>query len=226
MEAATLKGTKDGYEIILDDQAAMDEVFDTLTKILDGLKTQMATSDKHITFDIITGNRLVTSAQRQRLENLFADYDLFSIHKVISNVITKEKAQRMKDLENVHVMDRTIRNGQDVNVEGDVLFLGQIHQGGKLFVSGNIFVMGSVEGIIQAGFPNIESKFVIGDVRTAQQVRIGEQFEILDDTMREKIKSNTVIYVNDLHTLAFGKLEDLKQISPKFFNQIGGTTNG
>lgn len=226
MEAATLKGTQDGYEIILNDQAAMNAAFETLEKILDGLKTQMATSDKYITFDIITGNRLLTSAQRQRLENLFANYQLFSIHKVISNVITKEKAQRMKDLENVHILDRVIRNGQEVNVEGDVLFLGQIHQGGKLFVSGNIFVMGTIEGIIQAGFPNIESKFIIGDIQTAQQVRIGEQFEILDDSTRSKIKTNTVIYVDDLHTLAFGELEDLKQISPKFFNQIGGTING
>lgn len=226
MEAAILKGTQDGYEIILSDQAAMEMAFDDLEKILDGLKTQMATSDKHITFDIITGNRLLTSTQRQRLENLFASYDLFSIHKVVSNVITKEKAQRMKDLENVHIVDRTIRNGQEINVEGDVLFLGQIHQGGKLLVSGNIFVMGAVEGILQAGFPNIESKFIIGDVKTAQQLRIGEQFAILDDLISSKIKTNTVIYVNDLHTLAFGELEDLKQISPKFFNQIGGTING
>jgi septum site-determining protein MinC len=66
---------------------------------------------------------------------------------------------------------------------------------------------------------------IIGDVHNAQQVRIGEQYEILDDT-NQKITENSVVYVNDLHVLDYGKVEDLKQINPKFFNQIGGVING
>lgn len=226
MEAAVLKGTQNGYELIFDDRAAMEDVFSTLEKLLDSLKTQTITSNKQISFDIMAGNRIITANDRQRLETVFANYDTFSIHKIVSDAITKEKAKSIKEQENVHVMARTIRNGQDVTVEGDVLFLGQIHQGGKLLVSGNIFVMGNVEGIIQAGFPNVEKKFIIGDVRSAQQVRIGEQFAVMDDDMRAKINSRTIMYINDLHTLEFGELNELKQISPKFFNQIGGITNG
>ncbi len=66
---------------------------------------------------------------------------------------------------------------------------------------------------------------IIGDVHSAQQVRIGEQFEILADS-KHQMDSRTVVYVNDLHVLDYGRVEDLKQINPKFYNQIGGVING
>ncbi len=140
-------------------------------------------------------------------------------------MITKEESNRIIEQSSVHIVDKVIRNGQEEHIQGDVLFLGTVHEGGKLFVGGNIFVLGNVEGIIQAGAPDLEDKMIIGDVHNAQQVRIGEQFEILADSKHE-MNSGTVIYVNDLHVLDYGKVEDLKQINPKFYNQIGGVING
>lgn len=226
-DAAVLKGTKDGYELVLDERASLDEIFVSLNKLLDNLKTQTASTKPNVVnFDVLTGKRLWSAEDRQSLEKTFANYDNFSIHKVISEVITIERADQIREQENVHVVDRTIRNGQDVIIEGDVLFLGTVHQGGKLFVSGNLYVMGKVEGIIQAGYPNFENKLIIGDVHNAQQIRIGEQFEILDDISANKITKESVIYISDLHVLDYGKIEELKQINPKFFNLIGGVING
>ncbi len=140
-------------------------------------------------------------------------------------MITKAESNRILEQSSVHIVDRVIRNGQEVHIEGDVLFLGTVHEGGKLLVTGNIFVLGNVEGIIQAGAPDFEDKMIIGDVHSAQQVRIGEQFEILADS-KHQMDSRTVVYVNDLHVLDYGRVEDLKQINPKFYNQIGGVING
>ncbi|WP_252898384.1 septum site-determining protein MinC [Apilactobacillus ozensis] len=101
-------------------------------------------------------------------------------------------------------------------------FFGKIHNGGKLVASGNIYLMGNSEGILQAGFPNDENKLIIGNVSTSQQVRVGEQFEVIADNQNVPELSDTVIYVNDLHVLSYGKINNLKQINPKFFNKIGG----
>ncbi|WP_268913244.1 septum site-determining protein MinC [Lentilactobacillus sp. SPB1-3] len=227
-DAAVLKGSNDGYEIILSDRAAYDDIFKSLVKLLDGLKTQTAsTKPQKIAFEVTTGKRLFSAEERSEIEKVFADYPDFSIHKIISEVVTKEESRRMIEQQTVHILDKTIRNGQVETVTGDVLFLGDVHEGGKLFVSGNLFVLGSVAGIIQAGYPNAEDKLIIGDVHNAQQVRIGEQFEILDDSPHsDKINSSTVAYVNDLHILDYGEVENVSEINPKFFNQIGGINNG
>lgn len=225
-DAAVLKGTNDGYEIILDDEADLNDVFAALRKLLKKLETQTATgSSQPIAFDIQTGLRLWSADNRSEIEKIFSKFQLFSVHKIISDVITKEESARILEQESVHILDRIIRNGQIIHIQGDVLFLGKIHEGGKLIVGGNVYVLGDVHGVIQAGYPDLEDKMIIGDVHNAQQVRIGEQHEILDDT-NQKITENTVVYVNDLHVLDYGKVEDLKQINPKFFNQIGGVING
>lgn len=225
-DAAVLKGTKDGYEIILDENANRKDIFSSLRKLLDNLKTQTAsTNPQTIAFDIHTGMRLWPAADRSELEKIFSDYSYFSVHKITSEVITKEESDRIIEQSSVHIVDKVIRNGQEEHLQGDVLFLGTVHEGGKLFVGGNIFVLGNIEGIIQAGAPDLEDKMIIGDVHNAQQVRIGEQFEILADSKHE-MTGGTVIYVNDLHVLDYGKIEDLKQINPKFYNQIGGVING
>ncbi len=227
-EAAVLKGSNDGYEIILSDRAAYDDIFISLVKLLDNLKTQTAsTKPQKIAFEITTGSRLFNSDERSEIEKVFANYPDFSIHRINSDVVTKEESKRIIEQQTVHILDKTIRNGQVETVTGDVLFLGNVHEGGKLFVSGNLFVLGQVDGIIQAGYPNMEDKLIIGDVHNAQQVRIGEQFEILDDSPKsDKINESTVSYVNDLHLLDYGEVEDLNEINPKFFNQIGGVNNG
>ncbi|MFD1126334.1 septum site-determining protein MinC [Lentilactobacillus raoultii] len=225
-DAAVLKGTNDGYEIILDDEADLGDIYASLKELLENLRDQTtATHPQPISFDIQTGMRLWSAGNRSEIEKIFSNFQLFSVHKIISDVITKEESTRILEQESVHIIDRIIRNGQEVHVQGDVLFLGNIHEGGKLFVGGNIYVLGNVHGVIQAGYPDLEDKMIIGDVHNAQQVRIGEQYEILDDT-NQKITENSVIYVNDLHVLDYGKVEDLKQINPKFFNRIGGVMNG
>lgn len=225
-DAAVLKGTNDGYEIILDDQSDLGEALAGLRRLLENLRDQAASGvSQAISFDIQTGRRLLAAEDRSKIETIFSDFSSFSVHKVTSDVITKEESNRILEQESVHVIDQIIRNGQEIHIQGDVLFLGKIHEGGKLFVGGNIYVLGDVHGIIQSGYPDLEDKMIIGDVHNAQQVRIGEQYEILDDT-NTKISENTVVYVNDLHVLDYGKVESLKQINPKFFNRIGGVING
>jgi len=127
----------------------------------------------------------------------------------------------LRERENVHLLSKVIRNGQEVAMQGDVLFLGTIHEGGKLRTTGNIFSMGDVAGILQAGYPDDESKLIMGNLQTAQQVRIAEQFDIVEsDELTDS--RQTIAYVNDLHVLSYGKLGQLKKINPKLYNQIGG----
>jgi septum site-determining protein MinC len=222
MQSVVLKGTNSGYELILEENASIREILTDLSQLLAKLVQQIGSNDeKNITLNIQMGNRLLSKETKESIISLVDKYDGLVVGNFLSNIITKEESARQLAEQNVEVMSRTIRNGQEVKVKGDVLFFGTIHEGGKLLATGNIFNMGTIGGIVQSGFPDDESKLIIGDLHTAQQVRIAEQYDIVDDKPVDD-SNQTVIYVNDLHVLSYGKMKNLKEINPKFFNRIGG----
>ncbi len=220
MQSVVLRGNQDGYQLVLDQSAGFEDIKLELRTLLDKLAAD-ATTTSTISFDVLTANRLMTQDENQALSKIISSYEHFTIHKIIADVITIADATRLKEQDNVHLVTQTIRNGQTLTMKGDVLFLGIINEGGRLLTSGNLFIMGTVLGIAQAGFPSNEEKMVMGNLAKAQQVRIGEQISIVEADQPEP-DFQTVAYVNDLHVLEYGKLSDLKTINPKLYHQIGG----
>lgn len=220
MQAAVLRGTQDGYELVIKQSASLDQVMIDLKTLLENLNVDPKDTGK-VSLDVLTEDRLLLADEKRRIEQLVGQYPRFEIHKIAANVITLADAVQLKERDNVHLLSKVIRNGQDVQMQGDVLFLGTIHEGGKLCTTGNIFTMGNVAGILQAGYPDDESKLIMGDLQSAQQVRIAEQFDIVEAN-ELSASQQTVAYVNDLHVLSYGTLDQLKKINPKLYNRIGG----
>ncbi|CAJ1228610.1 septum site-determining protein MinC [Levilactobacillus zymae] len=221
MQAAVLRGTQDGYDLVIKQSASLDQVMVDLKTLLENLKADAQAPTERVSLDVLTEDRILTPEEKHRIEQLVGQYPRFEIHKITANVMTIADALQLKERENVHLLSKVIRNGQDVQMQGDVLFLGTIHEGGKLCTTGNIFSMGNVTGILQAGYPDDESKLVMGNLQTAQQVRIAEQFDIVEQG-ELAASQQTIAYVNDLHVLSYGNLNQLKKINPKLYNQIGG----
>ncbi|WP_407887383.1 septum site-determining protein MinC [Levilactobacillus sp. N40-8-2] len=222
MQAAVLRGTQNGYDLVLKQSASLDQILADLRSLLENLNVDpTAMETPKVSLDVLTENRILTADEKTQIEQMVGNYPRFEIHKITANVMTVADAIQLRERENVHLLSKVIRNGQEVAMQGDVLFLGTIHEGGKLRTTGNIFCMGDVSGILQAGYPDDESKLIMGNLTTAQQVRIAEQFDIIEsDQVADS--SQTIAYVNDLHVLSYGKLSALKKINPKLYNRIGG----
>ncbi|WP_261810138.1 septum site-determining protein MinC [Levilactobacillus humaensis] len=222
MQAAVLRGTQNGYDLVLKQSASFEQILVDLKALLEKLKTDpKALETTKVSLDVLTEDRLLTADEKAQIEEMVGNYPRFEIHKIAANVITVDDAIQLRERENVHLLSKVIRNGQEVVMQGDVLFLGTIHEGGKLRTTGNIFSMGDVSGILQAGYPDDESKLIMGNLHSAQQVRIAEQFDIIESEQLADSRQ-TIAYVNDLHVLSYGKLAQLKKINPKLYNQIGG----
>lgn len=224
MNQVVLKGNENGYELKINEGCDIKSMIDELSNLLNDLSEDID-NKKHdnVMFELNTGNRLLNSNEKDFILSLFKQYDFFEVRSITSNVITKEDALIIKNEGRTFKTFQTIRNGQYEKIDGDVLVFGKIHKGGKLVSTGNIYILGDVEGIIHAGFPNNEDKLIFGEIDNAQQVRIGEQYQILSESkFLNKNSSQSIVYVNDLHILENGNLNDLKKISPKFFNEIGG----
>lgn len=224
MQAVVLKGYKNGYELILEATASFSEIKTELSALMEKLHND-ETSDrtKKYSFNINTGTLLYTAEQKQELENIFAVYPRFSIHKIQSAVLEKAEAQEILDSTTVHVNGDIIRNGQDKLIHGDLLFLGTVHEGGILRATGSIFILGTANGIICAGHENNTRAIIAGNLRDAQQLRIADLVDIVNEDQKlANTEQMSALFVNDLHTLALTQVEELKAIRPKLFVKAGG----
>ena len=197
-KSVVLKGYKDGYEIELKADAAFSQILIELTELFERLKHEKEKNDEKIAFNIKTGARLLTIDQKHEIEKIVDNYPNFLVHRIVSDVINIKEALQIMDSKNVHVNGDVIRNGQVKDITGDVLFLGNLHQGGILRATGNIYVMGSVSGIIHAGFDSNVRSIILGDISGAQQLRIGDLVDIVDEE-KVTVGTDSLVFVNDLH---------------------------
>ncbi|WCJ48964.1 septum site-determining protein MinC [Lactiplantibacillus plantarum] len=201
-QSVVLKASNDGYELILRQEASFDDIMVDLKVLLDRLQADN-TTDKN-----------------QKVTQLIQRYPLFSIHKLTADVILTADALAMIERDTVHLVNQIIRNGQVVEITGDVLFFGKIHEGGVLRATGSIFVMGEVNGALEAGYPDHNDAVIVSPLATVPRVRVGELLELVD--LEKVVDGTNVVYINDIQALDYQPLQQLKRVRPKLFTRNGG----
>ncbi|MEG1501132.1 MAG: septum site-determining protein MinC [Clostridiales bacterium] len=71
------------------------------------------------------------------------------------------------------MIKRTLRSGQNVNYDGNIVILGDVNPGAELTASGNILVMGSLRGVVHAGADGDEESWITALFLDPTQLRIG-----------------------------------------------------
>ena len=87
------------------------------------------------------------------------------------------------------VLTQSLRCGQRVEYDGDVIVLGHMNEGAEVYASGNVFVRGRLKGVVHAGVDGGEHCVSAGSFE-ATQVRLGDKIcSSLGDDLRWKGKS-------------------------------------
>ncbi|ASN62007.1 septum site-determining protein MinC [Latilactobacillus curvatus] len=220
MDAVTLRGRKEGFELNIDAGADFDQALVALAELLNKIRLeQPQLGSDQIELELTTGRRLLNDAQKQALATVFEQFPEFNGTSIQSEVMTIEQAEIDRRENSIHVEPNVLRSGQEVNYVGDVLFVGNLHQGATLKATGSIFVLGEVAGIVHAGFPDNAEAVVAGDLSHALQLRIADAVEILDHK-KTPFTAQSVSFINDLHVIDYGELTDLKQINPKLYRKM------
>lgn len=222
-KAVTLKGRKEGFQLIIAAQAAMVSVFKELEELKSQLKKD--TKAEHaIHFFILTGNRILTEDEESRIKSILED-DFFKVVSFEADVITLAEAKRRHELSRPRMEVRTVRSGQIVEAEGDLLLIGEVHPGGMVRATGSIFIIGELKGIAHAGFKGRETAVVVANFRYNSQVRISGNIHVVEEKEESQFnQSDTIefVYVNDLHIVEVSPLRDLKRIRPEIAKDSGG----
>ncbi|OAT85613.1 septum site-determining protein MinC [Desulfotomaculum copahuensis] len=74
--------------------------------------------------------------------------------------------------DNTILVQRTLRSGQKVHFDGNIVVLGDINPGAEVVATGNVIVMGSIRGVVHAGAAGDEEAVVMAFRLKPTQLRI------------------------------------------------------
>ncbi len=185
----TIKGRPGGlFEIEVAPLSSYTEVRDALKDKLDKNKDFFTGSEAKLLFS----GRAMTKAQKQDLKRmLHMDYDVDDVYfedereTAAEETLVKRAAPTVTAVENrVELVSReyfkaksifisnTLRSGQRVECEGDVVVLGDVNDGAEVIAGGSIAVMGVLRGLAHAGATGRSDVVVAANELRPKQLRI------------------------------------------------------
>jgi septum site-determining protein MinC len=218
----TIKGTKEGLVLHLDDSCSYEELKRELDhKLSANSRTQ---DERHLTsVKVEMGNRYLTEAQREELKDLIRQKKNFVVDDIESNVITKEEVERLMAKTEVMTVSRIIRSGQVLEVPGDLLLVGDVNPGGTVIAGGNIFIMGTLKGMAHAGcFGNNEAVIAASSMKPSQ-LRISDCLNRApDSTQSNEKREMECAYIDENRQIIVDRLQVLIQLRPNLTRLEGG----
>lgn len=138
------------------------------------------------------------------LENIIRSYGIaVDIQDKKSDIEEIEKKEPFDGIEEgeTKFIRHTLRSGQRIEFDGNIVVLGDVNPGAVLIAKGNIVVMGSLRGIAHAGSDGNRDSIVAAFKMKATQLRIADIIsrspddEVLSPQWPEvaKIKENTIL---------------------------------
>ncbi|MEH7439899.1 septum site-determining protein MinC [Neobacillus drentensis] len=218
----TIKGTKEGLVLHLDDKCSYDDLKKELDqKLSANSKTQ---DDRHlISVKVEIGNRFISEEQREELKHLIRQKKNLVVDDIISNVITKVEAERLKAEAGIMTVSRIIRSGQVLETSGDLLLIGDVNPGGTVVAGGNIFIMGTLKGVAHAGCFGNEQAVIAASSMKPSQLRISDCINRSPDSVKtSENREMECAYIDDNRQIIVDRLQALIHLRPDLTRLEGG----
>ncbi|WP_243290697.1 septum site-determining protein MinC [Bacillus sp. FJAT-47783] len=210
----TIKGTKDGLTLYLDDSCSFKDLERELDILLS--KRQYVQEDSPLIGVILkVGNRYLTEQQEERIKTLIRKKRNLFVQSIESNVMTKEEAKRWKQETEIVSIAKIVRSGQVIKINGDLLLIGDVNPGGTVIATGNIFVMGSLKGNAHAGFEGNREAVIAASIMAPLQLRISNVLSRPQEEKHHQHVSGSMecAYIDD-DAIVIERLQQLSHLRP------------
>lgn len=168
----TMKGTREGLTLFLDDSCSEEQLIHELREKIKSAKTGKL--DQTTAVVVKLGTRYMTDEQKEGITGIIEEGDFFKVESFEADVIHLQEAFRWKEESNINVFNKVVRSGQVLAVTGDLLLVGDVNPGGKVEASGNIYIMGRLNGIAHAGTEGDKQAIIAASYLNPTQLRIAE----------------------------------------------------
>lgn len=219
----TIKGTRDGLTLYLDDSCSFDQLMTELNEVLK--EDELNLEESSVRINIQLGNRLLHSEDEAKLRELIDGKNKLVVQGIESDVILKEDALKWKEESDVQILTGTVRSGQVVEVTGDLLLIGDVNPGGLVQSTGNIFVMGSLRGTAHAGYRDNLNAVIIASYMDPVQLRIADLYSRSPDYETDGLYMESA-FVDESNKIAIDRLQTVAKKRPELNGFERSVLNG
>ena len=176
------KGSRSGLQLVLDEAADFSAIED---EIKDKLESGSIFFCKGTMILVVSES--LSEDEKRRLSGLFhahgvvmravtaAELDSLPAEPEVPDTEEKavpEPAVKGQSVQEMTVVNRTVRGGEEITSKSSVLICGNVNPGAQIIAGGSIDIRGTCRGIVHAGAYGDTSAFVIADHLMPMQVRI------------------------------------------------------
>ncbi len=191
-ESITIKGTRQGLRIALDEGPWEEQIAALARKLEQGASFFRG---GRVALDV--GSRPLNEAQIRQIKELLARYEmdlwaisgtadatiLAAVRAGLSPLLTAEErgaettgaeSQALEAPSGGLVVTRTVRSGQRIEHPGDIVIIGDVHAGAEIIAGRHVIVWGKLHGLVHAGAMGDENAVVCALDLAPTQLRIAE----------------------------------------------------
>ncbi|SEF44351.1 septum site-determining protein MinC [Butyrivibrio sp. Su6] len=201
-QAVTIKGTKSGIILVLDNETPFEEL-----KVETAERFEEASGFLgHNSMGLIVRGRRLSEKEEKEIVDIITEHSQLKIVCVIDEESEEErlfKSVNTKDIgpsqksetdematpehivqdynNNALIYNGNLRSGQDISCEQSVVILGDVKPGASVVSYGSIFILGELRGNAFAGAGGDRGAFVMALDLNPLQVRIADSIAISPD---------------------------------------------
>src|SRR5699024_9503873 len=149
----------------------------------------------------------------KELRLLIKEKKNFIVGSIDCQVIAKEQALKLKRSNEIISIAKIIRSGQVLEVEGDLLLIGDVNPGATVMAGGNIFILGSLRGIAHAGCYGDTNAIIAASIMKPMQLRISDLMNRApDNTYSEDGNEMECAYIDDENHIVVDRIQLLSHL--------------
>jgi septum site-determining protein MinC len=209
----TIKGTKDGLTLHLDDRCSFQELLSEIEEKL-SLNQHTQQDSPLISVRVKVGTRYLTKDEEEELRNLIRKKKNLVVDSIDCDVMTKEEAQALRLQTEITTVCKMVRSGQILEVQGDLLLIGDVNPGGTVIAGGNIFVMGALRGNAHSGVHGNKDSVIVASVMKPSQLKIANIINRAPDPMPDEGNEMECAYINTEQQIVIDRLQVLSNLRP------------
>lgn len=193
-----IKGNKEGLNAIIN----IDK-FGNFEEMLDALIEKLSKGKKFYKGSTLCITTKLSSLTEKDVESLkvvlFEELGIKDI--VFEDKDVKDKESESKIFNGVYegrtkFIRKTVRGGQCVDFQGNIVIVGDVNSGAEVYAGGNIIVLGSIKGNVYAGVGGNRKAIIAAFALQPEILKIGDIITISPDDF-EKPKYPEVAKVKD-----------------------------
>lgn len=196
-----IKGNKSGIRLVLDKDIPFDELQKEIADKFESSAEFLGNAQVAISFE----GRELSEDEEAVILQCISEHSNLDVVCVIDNdkkreeYFTKSLNERLMEMNSNsgQFFKGNLRSGQVMEFETSIIILGDVNAGAQVVSTGNVIILGALNGTVYAGASGRENCFVVALKMNPMQIRIGDVIARSSDEKTEPPKEPQIAYLDN-----------------------------